>query len=74
MRHGALSYSADLFNTEGYIHQVDDAVAGVQSEAFKLDLFPWGGGNKTGMSKSSPVLKTIVPFFHEIKREIKKEK
>lgn len=31
---------------QGYVHQVDDAVAGAERQPIKLDFFSWGGREK----------------------------
>lgn len=51
---------AALFHIEGYVHQVDDAVAGVETEAIKFDLSPCGG-SKTW--KNPHICKKQLPYF-----------
>lgn len=31
-----------LLSVEGYVHQVDDTVAGAETQAVELDFFSWG--------------------------------
>lgn len=36
-----LAWNESVSQLEGYVHQVDDTVAGAETQTIKFDLFPW---------------------------------